>query len=236
MGTISHRLLLLSLFTALPTWSVLAEHGSVSARAPIQGMQDRGALSPKTQSPAPGRTDAAADKRNAFMQEPIQITWTVNKSANGQSLNVDYTVHNESQSPVYLLDELVETTAQGLRRLPKAVIVMKDTQPGTVRLMRGYIRPEADVLLDFAPAARLLAAGQSITGHAEVALPLHAWHPSFRPLPLTAQLDAAVLEIGYLTAAPELGGPPVEGKQNTPSLASVVKQQRFARSIPIRLP
>ena len=168
----------------------------------------------------------------------MTLVWTVVPA--GGALRVSYTVHNHSPGRIYLLDQMVRAGESGYQQTPKDVIVREEA-PGTAALVRGFVDPGHPVQHQFSPGARALDPGKSLSGSAEVPLPLKAQHPYGRPVPLSGGLRSLVLQIGYLSAAdgpigwisyPLNGG----GTLTAPALPSVVSRQRFLRSAPSPLP
>jgi len=172
------------------------------------------------------------------MDETVTLDWDAHKDSSGRKLLIKYTLHNQSQERIYVLDQLVASYAEGLRILPNAVIVRNGDQAETVKFIRGYIHPTQPVIFILAPAVRALDPGARLQGGAEVPLPLVAWQPIGRPKPLKKPISKMVLEIGYVSGTPEFAGPIASDgtKLASPSLGYLEQHQRFVRTAPKPLP
>lgn len=78
------------------------------------------------------------------------------------------------------------------------VNVVNDSVPDTVLFIRGRIASEAPLPLALDPGARALDPGQTLTGHAQVPLPLQAFHYQGTAAPLRGKPAFAVLELGCI--------------------------------------
>ncbi|MGZ3445567.1 MAG: hypothetical protein ACXU88_07805, partial [Myxococcaceae bacterium] len=79
----------------------------------------------------------------------------------------------------------------------------------------------------------------TLEGHAEVPLPLRAWHPNEdEESPLDPTPEEAVLEIGFVPGDVPLRPLPalIGGSAQTPRRPELVTAQRFIRSEPRPLP
>jgi hypothetical protein len=178
---------------------------------------------------------AASAKEQRPVTDSVSVTCTLTRQ--GGTLRVAYTVRNNGPERVFILDDMVRLADGAYQRTPRVIIVQQEA-PGRVALVRGFVDPGHPVQIQYAPAARALDPGQSLTGTAEVPLPLRAQHPYGRPVPLSGPVTSAVLVIGYLTGKVDWVGYPVAGAGtlSAPALQSVVSRQRLARSAPMPVP
>jgi hypothetical protein len=165
--------------------------------------------------------------------QPLTLDWQLTRS--GDRLQLSYSVHNDSDKALYLLDRLVVPSSKGLEAAFDRVIVRDGDAAGVVSFVRGYAPPFADKRGGIGgiqqPAAQKLEAGQTITGTATVPLPLTAWHNFGPAQPLTGAPTQAYLEIGYLLdhdkwASLEL----VDGTKLSGPANPFVADQRMVRS------
>jgi hypothetical protein len=120
---------------------------------------------------------------------------------------------------------------------PGSAIVTEDGH-GHVLIIRGYVEPSARVVVDCIPGARAVEAGQSISGTAELPLPLAAWHPNTGARPLDAPATTATFEVGYVGGDPEWTHPPLDDGSTleVPKIAYVLAHQRLVRGATLKLP
>ena len=140
---------------------------------------------------APTVVDAASPTTS-----PVAMEVALSVTAGGR-LHLDYTVTNGSGSPILLWDQIVTTKDGKLIALPDAVSTLPDAQADTVRFVRGHVLPHSRVNYEYVPGVRPLDAGATLTGSAEVDLPLKSWlaYGEVRPLPGTP--TQAVFELQY---------------------------------------
>jgi hypothetical protein len=157
----------------------------------------------------------------------ISLSCELNKT--GQALKVSYTLHNGGAERIYVLDQMVAARSGGFVQTPEALIIQQEA-PSVAALIRGFVDPGHPVQFQYAPGARALDPGQSLTGSAEAPLPLRAQHPYGRPVPLQGKAESIVLRIGYLSGQVEWTQHPLQGggSLTAPTLAGV-RGQRFAR-------
>lgn len=126
----------------------------------------------------------------------VTLEWTAKPAAG--VLHVEYTLTNKSDKPLYAVDDMLEWQGGKLVRAPKAIIVRNGAAEGTASLFRGNMNiPTHDSRMYPSPGARLVAAGTSVQGTADVPLPLKAWH-NYHPEkmePLKEPITQLVLEI-----------------------------------------
>lgn len=156
----------------------------------------------------------------------LKLDWSLSRSERG--LKVTYTLRNGSAQKIWVLDQLIGSGGSALELKPSAVIVENGDGPGEVALVRGYVDPGHPVAVRYAPGGRGVAPGESVTGSAEVALPLRAWHPYGRPEALRGEAQSVVLRLGVVGADVQWTQVPLRGGSATvPTLPTVVPGQRF---------
>jgi hypothetical protein len=160
---------------------------------------------------------------------PIALDWDLTRA--GNELHLHYTVHNESDQWVVLLDRLLFGEA---RPAFDRVIVRDGDSPGVVSLVRGDVGPPPGVGVQVyeRPAVRALAPGKRVSGDAVVALPVTAWHNYVTAWPLTGTPTRAYLEIGYLVGDPLLDDATLDAGTAVElvSRGAAILEQRFVRS------
>lgn len=112
----------------------------------------------------------------------------------GGKLRLDYTITNHTKDAYLVRDVMVTPSDSKLVLAPDAIITVRGA-PGEVRFVRGDESPDSKVNIRYPPALRALAAGKTLTGHAEVALPLASWHPYGQVQPLDGTPKQATLEV-----------------------------------------
>lgn len=182
----------------------------------------------------PSRVDTSAERAN--MEKAPTLTWELRPS--GATLRVHYTVQNRSAAPIYLLDRLLAPRSGKLALVPLAVVVHNGAAPGEVLLTKGFVNVDQELMFYVIPGVRKLDPGASLSGDAELALPLVPWHPNAQVEPLRTPRGTAVLEVGYL---PDLGEPQmvplVDGSSvETASARKAILEQQLVRGEPRPLP
>lgn len=141
----------------------------------------------------------------------LKLDWSLERAPQGDALIARYTVHNGGAEPVWILDDMVTLAPdQGLAPAPRAVVVVADaSDPTLVHLIRGRVEPRGRPRMELIPGARALAPGASLTGEAQVALPLQRWHPNEGGSALAQAPTRAVLSLGVLPGDVETDERPV---------------------------
>ncbi|MCA9675110.1 MAG: hypothetical protein KC464_08755 [Myxococcales bacterium] len=143
--------------------------------------------------------DAASPVPEATNLMNATLDWTITRGAD--SLHVEYALHNGSARTIWVVDEMLVWAQGGLARASKAMIVRNGAAADVASLFRGNLDiPSHDDHPNPSPGMRPVAAGASITGAADIPLPLTAWHP-YHPEkmePLRPGLRRAELEIQVL--------------------------------------
>lgn len=171
------------------------------------------------------------------MDNSVALTATLSLHPSGKTLEISYEMHNNTATPVWVLDGMLELTAKGFSVAHGAVIVRQADQAGGVSFVRGYVPAEYPVMVQVVPIARPLEPGQRLEGRAQTPLPLSAWHPNGQPAPLQGVATTAVVEIGYLSQEPKWASIALaDGSKPTIPVLSTHNQQKFVRSTPARLP
>ena len=178
-------------------------------------------------------------------QGPIHLSWKLARAADGKSLKLDYEVENKGSAPVWVIDELVTTSNDGMVVLPERVIVRQGPDATTASFVAGYTEQMGHaVAVQPSPVPRELAVGAKLTGTKQVPLPLASWHPYDSMIDALKGAPArAVLEVGWLPKDPPAGFPGWEdvpkaggGKLHLPALGFVRTQQQLARGDTLEIP
>jgi hypothetical protein len=167
------------------------------------------------------QNDSEAPTKPAIMpsaQEAVHVTWTVARDAAGKDLVVDYTVENHGSAPIWILDQIVTTSTNGMVVMPDRVIVRQGPDPTTASFVLGFTRqPGHAVALEPSPVAHAIAPGGKLTGTKHVPLPLASWHPYDSMIdPLVGTPAKAVFEVSWLPENPPSG---VTGWEDAPAAA-----------------
>jgi hypothetical protein len=136
-----------------------------------------------------------------------KIDWGMKRVDEGKALRIDYRVTNVSNQRIFLSDIIHEYKSGG-RIIPnrQRIAVTNDTEPRVVRFVRGRLSSKGLLYLPLLdPGSRPIEPGQTVSGDAEVPLPLVARHydgaATVEPLERTP--TAAVLALGYFRVEPE---------------------------------
>jgi len=171
---------------------------------------------PKPEPP----TQAGGGSSTPESKVPVQLTWKIARNPSGKSLDVSYRVENKTDRKIYLLDQVVSSSAKGVAVDPERVVVRYDPTASVVVLVAGHVKPSdavakgagVGVAVETMPVARELAAGASISGTKRVPLPLAPWHPDISAA--AQMMDAipgsatnVVLEISWLPDDAPAGQP-----------------------------
>ncbi len=185
---------------------------------------------------------------------PVAVTWTLERDPSGGALVAKYRVENHGDQPIFVLDEIVSSSAKGYMTLPDRAIVRYEPSSSTLVLVAGQLAPSdavakgagVGVQNQTIPVARPLAAGASLTGEKRIALPLTAWHPDIRGPgmePIPAEPAQAVLEVSWLPEDPPPNQPAWQerpaaagGTLRTPTEVFVQLKKQTARGAVLKLP
>jgi len=153
------------------------------------------------------QNDSETPTKPAIMpadQEPVRVTWTIARGLTGQDLALDYTVENHSRAPIWVLDQIVTTSRDGIVTLPDRVIVRRGPDATTASFVAGFTRQLGHAVeVESSPIARPLAAGAKLSGTKHVPLPVVSWHPYDSMIdPLVGTPAKAVFEVSWLTESP----------------------------------
>jgi hypothetical protein len=121
----------------------------------------------------------------------LSLAWSM--TVDGDRLRIDYTIENDTEERIYLLDQLIHGDAID----PDAIIVMNADTPGVVLFTRALVRTRAKTLTEFGPVARPVEAGASATGRAYATWPLTPYHNFSMVDPLWPGASRAILRIAY---------------------------------------
>jgi hypothetical protein len=203
----------------------------------IVGCEHKQQGDPEPPPPTPAMKTPAPD--------PIHVSWTITRAADGKSLTLDYEVDNRSKESIWVLDQIVTTSRDGLVNLPDRVIVRRGPDATTASLVAGFTeQPGHAVEVQPSPVPRLLSAGAKLTGSKRVPVPLASWHPYDSMIDALAGAEAkAVFEVGWLPHDPPAGVPgwedlPAVGGRtlHLPSTGLVRTAQHLARGETLGLP
>ena len=166
---------------------------SLSCANKNSSVSDGVAAKPPVHSP-PMSPPSSATTKDAFMTLPLHVSWTLERQSD--ALALQYTIKNDGNSPVYVLDQTLVFAQEGLILAPDKIIV--DSNAGILQFTRGYIRPLGDYRVQLIPAVRKLKPAGSLQGSAQISLPVAAWHPRDGSRPLLGNFTKGVLRIGYV--------------------------------------
>lgn len=130
-------------------------------------------------------------------QNNVALDFSLSTVEAGKRLHIEYTVSNHTQEKILLWDAVVVPEGSKMVLKPLAISTVNGEQPGTVRFIRGYVRPNSRVNIEYPPGLRVVEAGQSIKGSAEVDLPLKSWLAYGAVQPLSGTPTQAVFELQY---------------------------------------
>lgn len=132
------------------------------------------------------------------MNEPATLDFAMSVINGGKTLRIDYKVHNRSDKRFYLSDLLPVPGPRTWALGSTDIVVMNGAEPGTVVFTRARVPSTSPLPFLVDPGARLVEPGQSVSGAAEVALPLSAQHYRGTVAPLKGKPKLAQLELGYI--------------------------------------
>ena len=166
------------------------------------------------------QNDSETPTKPAIMptdQDPVRVTWTIARPTE-KVLVLDYAVENHGSAPIWVLDQIVTTSRDGMLTLPDRVIVRRGPDATTASFVAGFTQQLGHAVeVEPSPIARPLAAGAKLSGTKHVPLPLVSWHPYDDMIdPLVGTPAKAVFEVSWLTENPPAG---VNGWENVPAAA-----------------
>lgn len=155
----------------------------------------------------------------------------------GDLLEVEYSITNRGDEPVWVLDDMLKFGDQEYLREPRLLLVRDAEGDGPVRLVRGVVHPRATVMAPLVAAARRLDPGATLTGIAETPLPLMSSHPQEPRRALKAPPERVVLEVGVMTGDVEVRSARLDdgGEAFVPGPATALWHQKLVRSAPLDL-
>jgi hypothetical protein len=167
------------------------------------------------------QNDSETPTKPAIMptdQDPVGVTWTIARGPTGKDLVLDYAVENHGSAPIWVLDQIVTTSRDGMLTLPDRVIVRRGSDATTASFVAGFTRQLGHAVeVEPSPIARPLAAGAKLSGTKHVPLPLVSWHPFDDMIdPLVGTPTKAVFEVSWL---PENPPTDVNGWEDVPEAA-----------------
>jgi hypothetical protein len=137
--------------------------------------------------------------RDKHMQNDVSIDWSLALAKDGRSLDLSYTVANDTKERIFILDQL-PTSKEGTLALAKnaVVVVNADDVADAVRFVKGRVPSDKPTQLSFYPGATAIEPGKKLTGSAHVPLPLVAWNNLGWAVPIKGNPKQAVLAIDYV--------------------------------------
>lgn len=136
--------------------------------------------------------------------QPAKIAWTMTRVDYDSVLRIEYRVTNVSDGRIYLND-IIHQVRDGKHTVPdpQRIAVMNDSEPRVVRFLRG---PVPSLTLPYVPylnpGLRPIDPGQTVSGYAQVQLPLQAESYAGFVRELNFWPNAAVLQLGYFQNEP----------------------------------
>lgn len=164
----------------------------VPSQAAVEGMETNSWTSVSTVSAV---QDAM---RGVRVNDIATLEWSMTLIGGGHTLRINYQIRSLSDTPVYISDLLPIPGPKKWQLGVKSIMVTNASQPETVRFVRGRLQSEAPLARVIDPGARKLEPHQSLSGMAEVSLPLQGYHYQGTVAPLKTPLLWAVLEIGVI--------------------------------------
>ena len=148
--------------------------------------------------------------------DALRISGSLTRGESGADLVLTYAIENHGTAPIWVLEQIVTTSREGMVVLPDRVIVRRGPDDATASFVIGFTRqPGHAVAIEPPPVAHALAAGATLTGMKHVPLPLAAWHPYDSMIDHLVGLPAkALLEFSWLPERPPQG---VQGWQDVPA-------------------
>ncbi len=172
-------------------------------------------------------------------QSPIVVAWTVARES--AQLRLDYQIENRGSAPVWVLDQIVTTSGDGMVVLPDRVIVRQGPDETTASFVAGFTEQLGHAVeVQPAPVPRALAPGGKLTATKHVPLPLASWHPYDSMIDALPRAPTkAVLEVGWLPTdrarwedVPAAAG----GTLHLPATGFVRTSQQLARGATLAIP
>ena len=164
-----------------------------------------GTLACPSQGNTEGGNQPTSNSHGATMTQNIRPTtdaakldWQMTAVDGGKSLRIDYQVTNTTDKRIYLSDLLPVSGPRKWMLGDKVINVANDAAPDTVLFIRGRVASEAPLPRALDPGARSLDPGQTLTGRAEVPLPLRSFHYQGTAAPLRSKPAFGVLELGCI--------------------------------------
>jgi hypothetical protein len=144
------------------------------------------------------RQDGTAVQTPTGSNMDVSIDWRMAVIDGGKKLRIEYTATNESDERLWLCDQLLTHENNELVYAADRVIVLNGDEPGQVLFARGRVDRHIPSAFPRNPGGRAFDPGQALTGTAEIALPLQAWHNYGHAAPLEGTPKTAVLELSYV--------------------------------------
>ncbi|MCE9577068.1 MAG: hypothetical protein K8W52_28230 [Deltaproteobacteria bacterium] len=120
------------------------------------------------------------------------------------------------------------------------VVVRNGARPGVVEFVRGFAQLEnvgRGIAMTYDPAMRRLEPGATVTGAADIPLPLTAWHNFGWAVELKGTPQTATLLIGYVTDWDSWASVSLDdGTTVTVPQPGYLPRQQFVRSVPLAIP
>ena len=133
---------------------------------------------------------------------PVGLEWSM--AVHGQTLQVKYTLSNHTTKEILVFDSLLVRGGEAgtYRSAPGRAVVM-ETEPGVAGFFLCAASPMNPIAWLVPPLAQPLAAGASVSGSFEVALPLAPWHNLGAPGAFSTEPKTATLRVAYLADEPK---------------------------------
>lgn len=139
--------------------------------------------------------------------DAVSVTWNI--ARDGAGLVLTYEVENHTAAPIWVLDQLVTTSRDGMVVLPDRVVVRRGPDATTAAFALGFVEQLGHAIeVTPSPVARALAAGAKLGGTKHVPLPLVSWHPYDNMIDtLEGTPSKALLLVSWLPEKPESNRP-----------------------------
>jgi hypothetical protein len=165
------------------------------------------------------------------MAEALRLSWSAMKLA--ASIEIEYTVENDSDEHVFVLDEMYSGSPDGLQPTNQ-LIVLPGEGPGSIDLVAGFISLPGHKGAMYPTGARGVTREQKIGGKKTVPLPLKGWHPWSRALPpIDANATQFRLVLGYVMGPGAWSPQPLAtgGIIRTLQIPYIVNKEKFLKGV-----
>jgi hypothetical protein len=180
---------------------------------------------------APAKPSKATEKK---VTDP-QLTWSLEKAADGKSLSVSFDVKNITSQKLYVADRLVKSVGNGKYSREDKLMIMTGDDPRTMRFILGAVSPDEPSTVFFEPTYVGLAPGESLHRTVSVPLPLTSYNPMGAATPPSGEVESALLSLHFMYGEPAKWIT-LDGDDGTRFKVPEPQNRRTVRTPPLKLP